>query len=150
MIDIVRPYRSTDEPGCLDLFDANTPGFFSPTERRDFQEFLAAHAFAWTYQVIERDGRIVACGGHALGKHGVSAEFCWGMVAPDLHGRGLGRRLTEARLQAARALPAIRCIRLDTSQHTQGFYARFGFRTERIVPDGYDVGLDRWEMILDL
>lgn len=41
-------------------------------------------------------------------------------------------------------------IELDTSQHTQAFYARFGFTVERVVVNGYGPGLDRWDMALDL
>lgn len=150
LMDIIRPYRQADEAACLRLFDGNTPAFFSPDERDDFRRFLGAHALDWHYQVIEREGRIVACGGHAIGRDGESAEFCWGMVDRGLQRTGLGRLLTRARLRAARAVPGVRRIRLDTSQHTQGFYARFGFEVERVVPDGYDAGLDRWEMVLVL
>lgn len=41
-------------------------------------------------------------------------------------------------------------VKLNTSQHTQGFYARFGFETEAVTPDGYAPGIDRWDMVLTL
>ena len=145
---ILRPYHTADAGACLQLFDDNTPAFFSPTERADFANFLACYAEQWRFQVIERDARIVACGGYAVNERGDSADLCWGMVARDLHGTGLGKTITLARLQAACAAPGIHRIRLDTSQHTQGFYARLGFRPTRIIADGYDKGLDRWEMEL--
>lgn len=147
-MDTVRPYQTADAGACLQLFDDNTPTFFSPTERADFASFLAHHAEQWQFQVIARGARIVACGGYAVNAAGDCADLCWGMVARDLHGTGLGKAITLARLQAVCAVPGIQRVRLDTSQHTQGFYARLGFRPTRIIADGYDTGLDRWEMAL--
>lgn len=145
-----RPYRPEDMAGCLALFDSNVPLFFDESEREGFVGFLNDQALRWPYQVIERGGRIVGCGGHAVEADGVSVALCWGMVDNSLHGQGLGRALTEARIAAARATPGIRRITLCTSQHTQGFYARFGFEAETVTPDGFAPGIDRWDMVLKL
>jgi len=147
---LIRRYQSSDMQACLHIFDGNTPRFFSLVEREDFKNFLVNDAVGWDYLVIEDNGRIVACGGHNSDKDAKSANFCWGMVANDLHSTGLGKMLTIARLKTASAHRGVTSVRLDTSQHTQGFYARFGFVTERIIPDGYGPGLDRWEMTLNL
>ena len=149
-MDMTRPYRPSDMKTCLDIFDGNTPKFFSPAERAEFEQFLTKYAVAWEYQVIERNGRLVACGGHAIDSDAKSVNFCWGMVASNFHGTGLGKMLTLARLKAASALHGIATVRLDTSQHTEGFYAQFGFLPERVIPEGYGPGLDQWEMVLDL
>lgn len=148
--DIVRDYMPQDRSGCLTVFDGNVPRYFDRAEQDDFTGFLNSKAVAWSYQVIERHGQIVACGGLAVDPKGSSAGLCWGMVARGLHGVGLGSLLTAARLKSARAIPGVEQVRLDTSQHTQGFYQRFGFVVEGIVPDGYGPGLDRWHMLLRL
>lgn len=145
-----RTYRAEDLAGCLALFDSNTPRFFDVSEREGFVGFLNDQALCWPYQVIEQDGRIVGCGGHAVEADGTSVALCWGMVDQALHGQGLGRVLTEARLAAARATPGISRVKLCTSQHTQGFYARFGFEAETVTPDGFAPGIDRWDMVLKL
>lgn len=146
----VRPYRAEDREACLALFDGNTPRFFHESEREGFVAWLGDQALHLPYLVIERDGHVVACGGHAVEPDGTSVALCWGMVGNGLHGQGLGRALTEARLAAARATPGVRRVVLDTSQHTQGFYARFGFETMKVTPDGYAPGIDRWDMVLKL
>lgn len=146
--DLVRPYCSSDRQDCLSLFDGNVPQFFSDSEREGFASFLDQEAGAWSYQVIERAGRVVACGGYAVDSDSVTAGLCWGMVARDLHGTGLGSLLVAARLNAAKAVAGLRQVRIDTSQHTQGFYRRFGFALEKVVPEGYGPGLDRWDMLL--
>ena len=145
-----RTYRAEDMAGCLALFDSNTPRFFDVSEREGFVSFLNDQALRWPYQVLELEGRIVGCGGHAVEADGVSVALCWGMVDNSLHGQGLGRVLTEARIAAARATPGVARVKLNTSQHTQGFYARFGFETEKVTPDGYASGIDRWDMVLRL
>ena len=132
------------------MFDGNVPQFFSPAERADFASFLDQNAGAWSYQVVERSKHVIACGGYTIDPQGLTAHLCWGIVAKELQGTGLGRLLTEARLRAARSTPGVTQVRLDTSQHTQGFYRRFGFIVERIVPNGYGPGLDRWDMLLRL
>ena len=144
----VRAYAPADRAACLALFDGNVPTFFTPGERADFAAFLDAYAADWAFQVVERGGAIVACGGHRVAADGATAGFCWGMVDRAQHRTGIGRILTQARLDAARATPGVRQVRLDTSQHTKGFYARFGFVVEQVVPDGYGPGLDRVDMLL--
>ncbi|MCI2260895.1 GNAT family N-acetyltransferase [Xanthomonas indica] len=149
-MNILRPYVAQDYAACLALFDSNVPQFFDRSERAAFEHFLQHETSAWHYLVIVRAGAIVACGGHALSADGHVASFGWGMVDCRLHRQGLGRALTEARLDACRRSPGLARIELDTSQHTQAFYARFGFTVERVVADGYGPGLERWDMALDL
>ncbi|AYM76227.1 GNAT family N-acetyltransferase [Janthinobacterium agaricidamnosum] len=148
----VRPYRAGDRDACLALFDGNTPRFFDPSERAAFVAWLEAST--QPYLVIERavEGttRIVACGGHAIEAGGMVASLCWGMVAQDVHGQGLGRALTQARLDAIRAVPQVARVSMNTSQHTQGFYARFGFVPVKVTPDGFGPGIDQWDMMLQL
>lgn len=144
----MRPYARSDQASCLALFDGNVPVFFAASERQDFARFLEQDALNWSYQALERNGHIVACGGFAVEKDGKTASLCWGMVDRGLQGTGLGSALTQARLGAAAGTPGVTQVRLDTSQHTQGFYARFGFQVEAITQDGYGPGLDRWEMRL--
>ena len=145
-----RTYRAEDMAGCLALFDSNTPRFFDVSERDSFVCFLEDQALRWPYQVSELDGRIVGCGGHAVEPDGASVALCWGLVDNDPHRRGLGRVLTEGRIAAARGTPGITRVILNTSQHTQGFYARFGFEVETVTPDGFAPGIDRWDMVLRL
>ena len=67
MID-VRPYAIDDKNACLALFDSNVPDFFDPTERDLFVDFLDRPK--GQYFCIEKDGRIVGCGGFAREERG--------------------------------------------------------------------------------
>jgi len=140
----IRAFTAADAPACLAIFDGNVPRFFGAHERADFATYLQQPARAADYLVIERDDRVVACGGLAMDE-ALTAAFCWGMVDYTVHRQGLGSELAHARLQQARAHGARRVV-LSTSQHTCGFYAALGFGITRIVTDGHGPGLDAVDM----
>lgn len=144
----VRRYREGDRAGCLGVFGSNMPGDFLPGEREAFAGFL--DELPGPYWVLEEDGRIVGCGGVAIEADGETASLCWGMVARERHGQGLGRRLLEARLEWARQTPGVKRVALTTGRPREGFFGRFGFRTLRVVPDGHGPGVDAVEMGLDV
>jgi len=147
---ILRPYQPGDRAACLRLFDANTPRFFLPEERRDFEGWLDGEEGPAEYLVIEEGGQVVACGGLWFSPDPARpAGFAWGMVHPNRQRQGLGRTLALARLDRLRAL-GVPHAALDTSQHTAPFYARLGFREVKRTPDGYGPGLHRVDMVADL
>ena len=146
----LRAYASGDAAGCVRIFDSNVPRYFAADERAEFADFLAGLCRGnGRYLVMTDNDRIVACGGLEFTTP-KRAALTWGMVEADWHGRGLGWRLTAARLDLARATPGLSDVTLATSQHTTGFYARFGFATTRVERDGFGPGLDRCDMRLDL
>lgn len=145
----VRDYQPSDRAACLVLFDSNVPKYFQLHERVEFAEFL--DDLPGPYLVLEEPDRtIVGCGGYARESDGRIAHLCWGMVAADQQGRGLGQRLTEERIRRACADFELEVLGLDTSQRTRAFYERFGFVATRVTPDGYGPGLDRVDMRLAL
>ena len=148
-VNALREYSATDYEACLAVFETNVPKFFGEAERTEYSAFL--RALPGPYHVlVDATESVVGCGGYAMGEEVGVADLCWGMVRRDLHGRGLGRTLTELRIRAIRQDPLVAVIALNTSQHTVGFYKRLGFRTASVERDGYAPGLDRCEMRLDL
>lgn len=146
---ISRDYAPADRRACLAVFETNVPDFFAPSEREEFEAFLVE--LPGPYLVLEDgSGHVVGCGGYAVAPGTATADLCWGMVARDRHGLGLGRLLTETRLARIRRDPAVEEVALRTSQRTRRFYERLGFVTERVVPNGFGPGLDRCEMWLRL
>jgi ribosomal protein S18 acetylase RimI-like enzyme len=120
-----------------------------PSERPLFERFL--DKLPGPFQVLENAaGTIVACGGYAIVEDQNQADFCWGMVQTQWQGQGLGKQLSLERLRQIRANPQIKSVRLNTSQHTVGFYESLGFRRIAITRDGYGPGLDRYDMEWEL
>jgi predicted GNAT family N-acyltransferase len=145
-----RNYRAPDRAACISLFDSNVPLYFAAGERADFTGFL--DDLPGPYLVMEDGGRIVACGGWARQQPDAPAvTLCWGMVDRACHRRGLGRQLLEARLaRIAADKPAAAEVLLSTSQHSAGFFARYGFEVCKVVPEGYGSGIDRCDMRLEM
>jgi N-acetylglutamate synthase-like GNAT family acetyltransferase len=67
------------------------------------------------------------------------------MVERSKHRRGIGGLLLRWRI-AAIEKSGVTTIRANTSQRSQGFFERHGFRVLRVVPDGFAAGIDRVEM----
>ena len=143
---LLREYEAADRSVCLAIFDSNCPKYFSVPEREEFAAWLDEEDRA-SYSVIERDGKVVACGGIFHEPKDDSVGMAWGMVHQDLHRQGLGRRLTEFRLQQMAEQFPRSIQRLGTSQRTFEFYEKMGFRVEKITPNGYAEGIDRYDMV---
>jgi GNAT superfamily N-acetyltransferase len=158
---ILRLYTPDDQGACLRIFRANIPRYFLTQEEPDFLAYLADPGphYAVVEAVAEEAAgttgsegrepsdarRIVGCGGPAMDADG-TWSVCWMMVDPELQGRGLGRRMVaHCRAVVARESPG-GVLRLDTSQHTEGFYHRMGFETVSRTEDGYGPGMHRIEM----
>ncbi len=149
MADIkLRDYQTDDREGCLALLDANTPDYFAAVERPAFEAFL--DDIPGTYLVLEDAGRVVGCGGYIPLPETRVAHTSWGMVHPDYKGRGLGKRLFEARIEAVKARRDADRIRVVTSPQTASFFVQYGFKETRREKDGNAPGIDLVEMWLEL
>lgn len=141
-----RPYSDAYRGGCLGVFDSNVPRYFTDAERPAFETFL--DALPGPYMVlVDSDDEVVGCGGYAVRADGLVSDLCWGMIRADHHGRALGRLLARARIDRALADPRIEELRLETTQHTAGFYEKLGFQVEKVEENGYAQGLHRCLMV---
>jgi ribosomal protein S18 acetylase RimI-like enzyme len=144
----IREYQIADYGACLRAFASNVPLFFAAEEQEDYAGFLAQ--WSCPYLVAELDGVAVGGGGFYLIPDTDLAGLVWGVVARSAQRRGIGTALLRARLEQLSSEPSIRAVRVNTSQHTAGFFERFGFHTERIVEDHFAVGLHQYQMFLRL
>lgn len=146
---IARDYSLADRPTCLALFDSNVPASFTVAERSDFERFLGN--LPGTYIVLtDESGSAVACGGYAVNLGTSCADLCWGMVRRDRQREGIGRLLTELRLQRIQADSGVTEVVLRTSQVTAPFYERQGFVIEASRLNGIAPGLHLCTMRLKL
>jgi predicted GNAT family N-acyltransferase len=142
----IRPYTPTDLEDVAAVFRSNIPKYFDPREEAGLRDFLSE--FPEDYFVLEHESGIVGAGGIAQNKDD-SVSLCWGMVRSDHLGTGLGRSLTNFRIDLAREKYPDAPIVISTSQHTQGFYEKLGFTLIRHEPDGFGPGIDICEMRLE-
>ncbi|MCA1589581.1 MAG: GNAT family N-acetyltransferase [Acidobacteria bacterium] len=136
----IRPFTPDDTESVVAVFRSNIPKYFVPEEEAGLREFLT-DVRAEDYFVMELDDEIVGVGGIALNED-ETVSLCWGMVRSDHLGTGLGKRLTQFRIDAAREKFGTLPLVISTSQRTQGFYEKFGFRLTEHTPNGFGPGLD--------
>lgn len=139
-------YVSDDREACLAIFDGNLGTYFAEHERDEFSEWLDKPDRE-SYLVWRIGKDVVACGGIYHDPEQNCVGLAWGMVRRDLHRQGIGRQLTERRVQQMSELYPNFEQRLGTSQHTFEFYQRMGFEVTSITPDGFGKGLDRYDMV---
>jgi GNAT superfamily N-acetyltransferase len=145
----MRRYTPADLDAVVAIFRSNIPKYFTPEEEPGLYEFL--DGFAEDYYVLEVAGEVVGSGGTALNADidPKTVSLCWGMIRADHLGTGLGKALTELRIGLAQEkYPGI-ALTIGTSQHTEGFYQKYGFTTVEHTPDGYGPGIDMCRMHLD-
>jgi predicted GNAT family N-acyltransferase len=142
----IRPYRTSDIEDVVEIFRSNIPRYFSSGEESGLRDFLSN--FSDDYFVVSVDGEAVGAGGIAPNNDG-TVSLCWGMIRSDLLGTGLGRKLTEFRIRQAQKKYGPLPLVISTSQHTQGFYEKLGFRLLECRTDGFGAGIDRCEMRRD-
>ena len=142
----IRRYSSDDLERVVAIFRSNIPKYFGPGEEPGLRDFL--EEFSDDYYVCEIDGEVVGAGGIAVNAD-ETVSLCWGMIRADHLGTGLGRELTQYRINKAREKSGGLPLVISTSQHTQGFYEKFGFKLTEHTPDGFGPGIDICKMRLE-
>ena len=145
----LRPYEPRDLDAVVEIFRSNIPKYFGHAEEPGLHEFLKTER-AENYYVLEVDGDVIGAGGIAFNDiDSPTVSLCWGMVREDFLGTGLGKVLTRFRIELARDKYPGLPITIGTSQHTRGFYEKFGFRLVENTPNGFGPGIDNCRMRLE-
>lgn len=141
----IKPYTKDKFDDCVEIFISNLDKYFAAYELAYFKAFLENAAYGNPFYVLVEDGDVIACGGYE--KENEEITLTWGMVKREYHGQGYGKELTLYRLnEIGTNYPGI-TVKIDTSQHTMGFYEKQGFVTQEIEKDGYEPGLDKYIMV---
>lgn len=138
-------YEPSHREECIEIFKSNLPKFFATEELPLFEDFLDQDIDD-NYYVVEENGHMIACGGIFLDKKSDEAGLSWGMVHANHHKRGIGKFLTEYRIDLLKKVYPSKNYKVDTSQHTAPFYEKRGFEILEIVPDGFAPGIDKYIM----
>jgi [ribosomal protein S18]-alanine N-acetyltransferase len=104
----------------------NTPHFFDPSEEKEFSHYLQQDSE--NYFIIEEANSIIGSGGFNYGfDKGKTARISWGMIHPDWHGKGIGTKLTQYRINEIKKHPEVEAIVVRTTKVVHGFYQKQGF-----------------------
>lgn len=145
---MIRAYTETDKSEVIQLFRLNTPRYFDASEGKDFKYYLDQELD--DYFVYESDGQILGSGGLNYSLQEKSACLSWGMVDPHYHGQGIGRELTQFRINHLLNISNVEEVIVRTSQHVYRFYEKMGFNLEVIKKDFWAQGFDLYQMKINL
>ncbi len=141
---IIRPYTLKDKTEVIKLLILNTPAFFDESEQKDLEYYLDNETE--DYFVVEVEHEIMGAGGiNYLSKEKI-ARIAWDFIHPNKQGKGIGRLLTEYRLNHLKIHNEIDTVIVRTSQHVYKFYEKLNFNLTSIKPDFWAVGYDLYEM----
>ncbi len=134
------------------IFDSNCPDTFLEQEREEFGQWLKHKTDKHPYWVLIAYEQAVGCGGiytnyHKKSKYDSEVGLAWGMILKSEQRKGYGKKLFIYRLNYLKKKYPNKTIVLRTSQHTNAFFEKFGFSTVDFTKDGWDQGLDFYEMI---
>jgi putative acetyltransferase len=156
----IRPIRKEDDPGVSSVlrrvmaeFGAVGSGYSSEDPEVEAM-FEAYPAPAAAFFVVERQGRILGCGGMGplAGTEPGTCELRKMYFLPELRGAGAGSRLLQLILDAAREAGYRRCYleTLGSMRQARRLYRAFGFAEvpDRLGDTGHS-GCTAW-MVKDL
>ena len=113
----------------LDLHDSNARDRFPVGHRPVFEHFLDSPPSSFFVADAPEAG-VVACGG-VLGGGEQVHTLCYGLVAPNHQGRGIGSAMVLARLVFATRIPGTHFSFIFAVPKSIGFYQRFGFSSQQ-------------------
>lgn len=141
---MIRTYRKDDKNELIELVRQNTPQFFHPSEEMEFEQYLENNI--QDYFVYEVNSKIIGCGGVNYTPDKTSATLSWGIIHPNHHGQGIGKKLTQFRINHLKHSIKAEEIIVRTSQHVYKFYQKMGFEIEKTEKDFWAKGFDLYKM----
>lgn len=129
----------------LHIFRSNMPKYFFDYEEKQLIDQLNHRIF--DYYLLKNGDTYIGAGGIGLNEDG-TVSLCWGMVHADFHKQHYGEALLKFRLERIKEKWDGKTVINVTSQHTTGFFEKFGFRTVSVKENGFGPGLHECKMEL--
>lgn len=139
------PYHTALLPDVIAVFRSNMPVYFFDYEEVQLRDQLAQRQF--DYYVMRLNGEPIGAGGQALNADD-TVSLCWGMVHANYHKLHYGEALLKFRLEKIHEKWPGKPIVNVTSQHTTGFFEKYGFKVLSVKENGFGPGLHACKMEL--
>ncbi len=141
-----RNYTSGYLEDCLELFDANSPEYFSPNEKADYEQFLRSGSQQYELCCV---GEQIAGAYGLSGQDTIYRNLNWIMLNPRWHGIGIGATIMERAIYEARR-EKVQVIHIAASHKSAGFFEKFGAHRHSFQENGWGKGMHRVDMELEL
>lgn len=141
---MIRNYTHKDKSKVMTLLRQNTPQYFALIEESDFEQYLDHDVE--DYFVYQYNSEIIGAGGINYFPEEKLARLSWDMVDPKSQGTGIGRELTQYRINRLNSNPNIELISVRTSQLVYKFYEKIGFELKKVEKDFWAKHFDLYQM----
>jgi len=141
---MIREYSNKDKTKIIELLRKNTPEYFDTSEENDFKNYLENEVE--DYFVYEENSEIIGAGGINYFTEQKLARISWDMIHPKFHGNGIGKKLTEYRINHLNRNSQIESIIVRTTQLVFKFYEKMGFELEKVEKDFWAKDFDLYQM----
>ena len=141
---MIRNYTKKDKSTLIELLRQNTPEYFDPSEEIEFINYLDHEVE--DYFVYELDFKIIGAGGINYFLEEKSARISWDMVDSKSQEKGIGKKITQHRINHLKRNTEVEIIRVRTSQHAYKFYEKMGFELEKIEKEYWAKNFDLYLM----
>ncbi|MEJ8803521.1 GNAT family N-acetyltransferase [Pontibacter sp. H249] len=145
---MIRAYTNQDKEELIALLKLNIPAYFAEEEEADFVEYLEQHLE--DYFVVEENDKLIAAGGLNYFPESGESRISWDVVHPDYQGKGIGRKLTQHRINHVRQNPQINLLIVRTTQLVYKFYEKMGFSLAKTEKDFWAKGFDLYQLHMPL
>jgi len=141
---MIREYKHKDKLKIIELLRQNTPEYFDSSEENDFVNYLNNEIE--DYFVYEENSKIIGAGGINYFPEERLARISWDMIDPKSQGNGIGKKLTQYRINHLNENPKIDLIIVRTTQLVYKFYEKMGFELEKVEKDFWAKNFDLYQM----
>ena len=142
---LIRDYTHSDKDSVLKLVQLNTPKYFAESEENDLSNYLQNEIDL--YYVLEVAGKVVGSGGINFDDSMTIAVLSWDIINPEYQGKSFGSQLLNYRMSQIKKIRSVQKIIVRTSQLTDQFYMKHGFKTVEIHKDYWSKGFDMYFMV---
>ncbi len=146
--NMIKAYSPEHKLDLIHLIRLNTPRYFDVSEENELIKYLDSETE--DYYIVERDGKIIGCGGINYEPDKNSAVISWDIIHPDHQGKGIGKELLDFRINKIKEMKEYVQVIVRTSQFTFKFYEKAGFKLNEIVNNYWAKGIDLYYMSLEL
>ena len=144
---MIREYLSTDKPKVIELLRKNTPEYFDSSEENDFENYLENEVE--DYFVYEKNSEIIGAGGINYFTEQKLARISWDIIDPNSQRNGIGKELTQYRINHINRNSKIERIIVRTTQLVYKFYEKMGFELEKVEKDFWAKNYDLYQMKME-
>lgn len=142
---VFEDYSADYFENCLELFNQNCPKYFATNERQDYIEFLQTPPPKYKVGLI--DEKVVAVFGLDIDKTVNRSRITWIMTLPQTQAKGLGKAMMCYAIEMTKQ-ENINAIDIAASHLSAPFFAKFGAKIIKEIPNGWGVDMHRIDMEL--